>query len=58
MEVALLLGLFVVVNAATSVGIAITKHRLYGIDIIINRALVLGSLALFISAIFLLAVSD
>ena len=33
-------------------GIAIFKHRLYDIDLVISRALVYGSLAVFISAVY------
>jgi signal transduction histidine kinase len=33
-------------------GVAIFKHRLYGIDIVISRTLVYGSLAAFITAVY------
>jgi signal transduction histidine kinase len=35
-----------------SIGIAILRHRLFDIDIVVNKALVYGALAAFISAIY------
>lgn len=37
---------------AIAFGVAITKYRLYDIDLIINRAVVYGSLALFIGLVY------
>jgi signal transduction histidine kinase len=37
----------------TSIAIAILRHRLYEIDVVINRAVVLGSLVVFITLVYL-----
>ena len=37
-------------------GMAITRHRLYDVDIVINRAVVFGALAAFITAIYVAVV--
>ncbi len=37
---------------AGALGVAVTKYRLYEIDVIINRALVFGALAAFIGAVY------
>jgi signal transduction histidine kinase len=36
----------------TAIGIAILKHRLFDIDLVINKTLVFGSLAAFITAVY------
>jgi signal transduction histidine kinase len=40
-----------------AIGIAILKYRLYEIDVLINRAVVYGALAAFISAVYVLFVA-
>jgi signal transduction histidine kinase len=40
-----------------AIGIAILKYRLYEIDILINRAVVYGGLAVFITAVYVLLVA-
>jgi len=40
-----------------AIGIAILKHRLYEIDVIINRAVVYGGMAAFITAVYVLLVA-
>jgi signal transduction histidine kinase len=35
-----------------SIGFAVLKHRLYEIDVVINRAVVFGALAVFITAVY------
>ncbi len=35
-----------------AIGVAILKHRLYGIDVVINKAVVFGTLASFITAVY------
>lgn len=39
-----------------AIGIAITKYRLYEIDIVINKALVFGGLAAFVTAVYAVVV--
>ncbi|MGZ4483266.1 MAG: histidine kinase [Nocardioidaceae bacterium] len=41
---------FVVIPLA--IGVAILKHRLYGIDVVINKSLVFGTLATFITTVY------
>jgi signal transduction histidine kinase len=38
---------------AVAVGVAVLKHRLYDIDLVINKALVYGALAAFITAVYI-----
>jgi len=40
-----------------SIGIAILKHRLFDIDVVINKAVVYGSLAAFITAVYVAIVA-
>ncbi|MGI8608727.1 MAG: histidine kinase [Candidatus Dormibacteria bacterium] len=42
-----------VIGLPVAIGIAILKYRLYDIDLVINRALVYGSLAAFITAVYI-----
>jgi hypothetical protein len=49
-NVPLVLGLGVAVPAAC--GVAILKYRLYGIDVVINRTLVYGTLAVLITGVY------
>jgi signal transduction histidine kinase len=44
--------LFVVMAISTGIAIAVLKYRLYDIDVIISRALVYGTLAAFITAVY------
>jgi len=46
------LALIGIVGVPTAVGIAITRYRLYGIDILINRTLVYGSLTAMLVALY------
>lgn len=45
---------FALIPAA--IGVAILKHRLYGIDVVINKSVVFGALATFITAVYVLIV--
>jgi signal transduction histidine kinase len=45
---------FALIPAA--IGIAILKHRLYNIDVVINKTLVFGALAAFITAVYIAVV--
>jgi signal transduction histidine kinase len=49
-DIPIVLGFGVAFPAA--IGIAIFKHRLYDIDLVISRTLVYGSLAVFITAVY------
>jgi signal transduction histidine kinase len=46
------LGLVAIPLLPVAAGIAILKYRLYDIDVVINRAVVFGALAVFITAIY------
>ena len=46
------LGLISVMSLPAAIGIAILKYRLYDIDLVINKTLVYGSLAGFITAVY------
>jgi signal transduction histidine kinase len=46
------IGIFPFVLIPIAVGIAILKHRLYDIDVVINKTIVFGSLAGFITAVY------
>jgi len=40
------------VAVVAAIGVAITKYRLYDVDLVINKALVFGALAAFVTAIY------
>jgi signal transduction histidine kinase len=44
--------LLILVGVPTAAGIAILKYRLYDIDLVINKSLVYGALAIFISVVY------
>jgi len=44
--------LLILVGIPTAAGIAILKYRLYDIDLVINKSLVYGALAIFISVVY------
>jgi signal transduction histidine kinase len=46
------IAIFPFVLIPIAVGIAILKHRLYDIDVVINKTVVFGSLAAFITAVY------
>ncbi|HEX9865630.1 MAG TPA: ATP-binding protein [Acidimicrobiia bacterium] len=45
-----------VVVSVTCYAVAVTKHRLYDIDVVISRAIVYGTLAAFIGAVYVMLV--
>lgn len=52
----LLVALLGVTVSVVCYGVAVTKYRLYGIDVVISRTLVYGTLAAFIGAVYVLVV--
>jgi hypothetical protein len=50
--VSLLLGIISLLGIPVAVGIAILRHRLYDIDLLINRTLVYGSLTVLLAATY------
>jgi hypothetical protein len=51
------IGLFSFVLIPVAIGIAVLRHRLYDIDLIINRALVYGALSAALGAVYFLGVT-
>ncbi len=52
----LVVGLFGVAALIASYGVAVTRYRLYEIDLVISRSLVYGMLAAFIGTVYVLVV--
>jgi signal transduction histidine kinase len=46
------LGPLSFITLPTAIGVAVLKYRLYDIDVVINRTLVYGALAVFITAVY------
>src|SRR5256885_5469652 len=46
------IGIYPFILIPIAVGIAILKHRLYDIDVVINKTVVFGTLAAFITAVY------
>ncbi|MFN2466454.1 MAG: sensor histidine kinase [Candidatus Dormibacteria bacterium] len=46
------LGLIATIGQPVALGLAILKYRLYDIDVVINRTVVYGALAVFITAVY------
>jgi signal transduction histidine kinase len=51
-EVAALVFFLTILGVPVATGIAILKHRLFDIDVVINRALVYGAMAAFIGVVY------
>jgi hypothetical protein len=51
------IGLFSFILIPVAIGIAVLRHRLYDIDLIINRALVYGALSAALGAVYFLGVT-
>ncbi|HEX9645648.1 MAG TPA: ATP-binding protein [Acidimicrobiia bacterium] len=52
LDVALVLGAIAMIVLLTSFGFAIGRYRLYDVDVVINRTVVLGVLAAFITSVY------